>query len=1204
MTEATNKGRWQFWIDRGGTFTDVVARRPDGALLTRKLLSENPRRYADAALQGIREFLGLPTGAPIPAESIESVKMGTTVATNALLERRGEPTLLLITRGFGDALRIGYQNRPDIFALQIVRPASLYTRVIEVDERVTAEGEILRAPEVKRLRPALEEALDGGIRSVAIVLLHGYRFPDHEKQLAGLATDIGFSNVVCSHGTSPLVRLVSRGQTTVADAYLTPILRRYVDHVTRELPGVPLFFMQSNGGLAEAGHFRGKDAVLSGPAGGIVGGAQAGREAGAGRVITFDMGGTSTDVAHFAGEYERAAESEVAGIRLRVPMMRIHTVAAGGGSILHFDGMRLSVGPDSAGADPGPACYRNGGPLTITDCNVLLGKLDPALFPAVFGPDGDEPLDADIVREKFAALAGEVGARAGTAKSPEALAEGFLAIAVENMANAIRTISVRRGHDVTDYALCCFGGAGGQHACNVADALGMKRVILHPLAGVLSAYGIGLADVREISERAIGARLSDEIMSELRTAIDDLAAEGARVLNTQGIESGELVSVPRAHLRYEGSDTTLPVPFSTLEEMSETFRRAHQAQFGFDAQKPVVVESLSVEAIGRSALADARFKVAPAAEKQGERRTVRLYSRGRWHKAPALWRDELTEGETVAGPALVLDATSTTVVEPGWSAGIDEGGLLILSRTAPLARQATGATDVDPVRLELFANLFMSVAEEMGATLEKTAHSVNMKERLDFSCAIFDGEGNLVANAPHIPVHLGSMGETVKALIAARGSAIRPGEVYATNSPFAGGTHLPDVTVITPVFDGEGREFRFFVASRGHHADVGGTTPGSMPPDSTDISEEGVLFENFLLVSEGRMREAEVRQLLGDGKHPARNPDQNLADLSAQIAANERGRHELLRVIDLHGWNVVRAYMGHVQDNAEEAMRRVISELGDGSFEVGTDDGVRIRVGITVDRERRAVRVDFAGTSPQQPTNANAPAAVTKAAVLYVFRTLIREAIPLNAGCLRPIEIAIPAGSLLSPAPPAAVAGGNVETSQQIVNALYGALGIMAAAQGTMNNLTFGDGIRQYYETICGGTGAGADFDGADAVQSHMTNSRLTDPEVLEWRFPVLVEEFAVRKGSGGAGEHRGGEGAIRRIRFREPAAVAILSGSRKIAPFGLAGGGAGACGQNRLLRADGTVQSLGHRAQVDVAVEEAIEILTPGGGGFGSAKS
>ncbi len=1198
--------RWQFWIDRGGTFTDIVALRPDGTLTTRKLLSENPERYRDAALQGIREILGLAASDPIPAECIEVVKMGTTVATNALLERKGAPTALVVTRGFGDALRIAYQNRPAIFARHIQLPSMLYERVIEAGERLDARGEVVTRLDADGARAALQAAYEDGLRCVAIVLMHAYRSPVHETTLAELAREIGFTQISTSHRVSPLMKLVARGDTTVVDAYLSPVLRRYVNQVAAELGDTRLLFMQSNGGLVDHVHFQGKDSILSGPAGGVVGAVRTASAEGFDRIVGFDMGGTSTDVSHYSGEYERSYDNQVAGVRMRVPMMLLHTVAAGGGSIVRLDGSRLRVGPESAGADPGPACYRRGGPLTVTDCNVMVGKLNAQFFPRVFGPGGDEPLDEGIVARRFAELADQVAGVGGERPEPQELAHGALQIAVENMANAIRRISIQRGHDVSDHALCCFGGAGGQHACLVADSLGMQTIFLHVHAGVLSAYGMGLAELRWMGERAVERHVDDNLFTGLAQTYAELEREGAEVLRAQGIDEAAMGYRRRMLLRYEGTDAGLTVEHGPESGVRTAFEQTYRARYGFvEHERPLVCEAVSVEVAG-GAGSEAPSSWAAPVDGAVPVTHTELHTFDAGHratgtvKAAVYRREHLAAAQTVDGPAMIVEPDSTVIVEPGWRARLGKRGGLILERVVPLARTAAVGTEVDPVRLEIFNQLFMSVAEQMGVILEKTAHSVNIKERLDFSCAVFDGDGELVANAPHVPVHLGSMGESVRAVIDAAAGGLQAGDSWVLNAPYRGGTHLPDITVVTPVFDRDEDEILFYVAARGHHADIGGVTPGSMPPHSRTVNEEGVLIEPMCLVRGGRLREAEMRALLASGPWPARNPEQNLADLRAQVAANTAGAHELRKMVDRYGGNTVRAYMRHVQDNAEESVRAVIDRLHNGSFLCPLDDGSAIRVAVRVDRDARSATIDFSGTSVQRDNNLNAPLAVCKAAVLYVFRSLVERDIPLNAGCFKPLTLVVPAGSMLNPSYPAAVVGGNVETSQCIVDALFGALGEMAASQGTMNNLTFGNRNWQYYETICGGTGAGPDFDGADAVQSHMTNSRLTDPEVLEWRFPVRVEEFSVRRGSGGGGRHHGGNGVVRRLRFLQPMTAAILSGRRQVAPFGLHGGDDGATGRNQVLRADGSTEGLGGAAQVQMNADDVLLIETPGGGGYG----
>jgi 5-oxoprolinase (ATP-hydrolysing) len=1197
--------RWQFWIDRGGTFTDIVACRPDGTLVTHKLLSENAGHYDDAALAGIRDLLGVARDAPIPAAHIAAVKMGTTIATNALLERKGEPTALFITRGFRDALRIAYQNRPRIFDRHIVLPEMLYSAVVEIDERIGAQGEVYKSLDVAQARREIESAYARGLRACAIVLMHGYRYPQHEQLLAAMARDCGYTQISVSHKVSPLMKLVSRGDTTVADAYLSPVLRRYVDRITQELAGVNVMFMQSSGGLTDARRFHGKDSVLSGPAGGVVGMVRTAQAAGFDRIIGFDMGGTSTDVSHFAGEYERAFDTLVAGVRMRAPMMSIHTVAAGGGSILHFDGARMRVGPDSAGAQPGPACYGRDGPLTVTDCNVLLGRLQPDYFPAVFGPTANAALDAAAARRKFIALSEKIFNKNKYLQSTEAIAEGFLRIAVDNMANAIKKISVARGYDVTRYTLACFGGAAGQHACRVADALAMPRVYIHPYAGVLSAYGMGLADITAMREQAVEAPLNDALLPQLTATLDTLAVNAMAEVSAQQVAPEAIALTRRAHIKYDGTDTTLSVTFGSVAEMTHRFEHDYLGRYSFLMPgRALVVEAVAVEAsAGERGSARPHPNLPPlAGEGVPAVAQVSMYSDGAYRDTPLYRVECLQSGDRIAGPAIITDANATTVIEPQWQAEVSAQGHLLLTRSVPRTARAAAGTQVDPVMLEIFNNLFMAIAEQMGVTLANTAYSVNIKERLDFSCALFDAQGNLIANAPHMPVHLGSMGESVRWVIRDNTAGMRAGHVYMLNDPYRGGTHLPDITVITPVFDDAGKNLLFYVGSRGHHADIGGITPGSMPPDSRHIDDEGVLITNFLLVEQGRLREAETRALLADARYPSRNIEQNLADLRAMIAANQKGVTELARTVAEFGLDVVHGYMRHVQDNAEESVRRVIGALKDGDFTYEMDDGAVINVSIRIDHAARSAVIDFTGTSSQRDSNFNAPSAVAMAAVLYVFRTLVDDDIPLNAGCLKPLRVIIPEGCMLNPRHPAAVVAGNVETSQCVTDALYGALGAMGASQGTMNNFTFGDARHQYYETIAGGSGAGPDFDGTSVVQTHMTNSRLTDPEVLEWRFPVLLENFEIRHGSGGAGNTRGGDGAVRRVRFLQPMTAAILSGHRRVPPYGMAGGLPGAVGRNHVERRNGDEVELGSCAQVDMQAGDVFVIETPGGGGFGAA--
>ena len=1193
---------WNFWIDRGGTFTDIVGRLPDGTLVTHKLLSDNPRQYSDAAVQGIRDLLHLAPNEAIPLDKIETVKMGTTVATNALLERQGEPTLLVTTKGFADILRIGYQTRPDLFALDIELPEMLYDDVLEVDERMSAEGETLIELDEEAARMSLQKALSRGINSVAIVLLHGYRYTDHEARLAVIARELGFDQVSVSHEVSALMKIVPRGDTTVVDAYLSPILRRYVAQVDEQLRhdehSPRLMFMQSNGGLTDAHAFQGKDALLSGPAGGVVGMARTAENANLHKLIGFDMGGTSTDVSHYAGEFERAYETEVAGIRVRSPMMDINTVAAGGGSILHFDGSRLRVGPGSAGADPGPTCYGNGGPLAITDCNVVLGKLRPQFFPAVFGPDGDQPLDARATATAFLALAEQITEDTGIQQTETSVAQGFLDIAADNMANAIKKISIERGHDVTDYTLVCFGGAGGQHACMVADRLGIEHIYVHPHAGVLSAVGIGLADIRHIRDEAVEQTLTADTLDQLEPRWHELELNGTQYLQSEGLEPEAQQLRRRLSLRYQGSDTALLAPAGTFDQVMTAFESHHSARFGFTSpETPIIIEAIQLEAVGvAEPLSVSETITEPKNPLLGKFPTTMA---GNTVDTPFLNRQDMTPDTPVVGPAVLVEPNATTVIEPNWEGRVGANGDLFIERVAPQTHRPAVGTDVNPVQLEIFNNLFMNIAEQMGVVLENTAVSVNIKERLDFSCAIFDPDGELIANAPHLPIHLGSMSEAIKSVIA-HNPYMEPGDAYVLNAPYNGGTHLPDITVVKPIFDAITGERIFYVAARGHHSDIGGIVPGSAPADSTTIDEEGLVLDNVLLVQRNRFLEQEIRDLLTGGPWPARNPDQNVADLKAQVAACERGATELHNVINHYGLDVVHAYMGHVMENAEESVRRVIAALSDCEFVGEMDDGNQISVSIRVNLQQRSAVIDFTGTSGQHPGNFNAPKAVCRSAVLYVFRCMVNDAIPLNAGCLVPLDIRIPDPSMISPHPPAAVIAGNVETSQLLVDTLFGALGVVAGSQGTMNNFIWGNDQHQYYETICGGAGATPSANGATAVHTHMTNTRLTDPEILEWRHPVRVEHFKVRHGSGGSGSHNGGDGVVRRLKFLEPMTVNVLSSRRKVAPYGVDGGQDGLVGINRLLKADGTSQELPGSTRVEVDIADCFEIETPGGGGFG----
>jgi len=1197
--------KWQFWIDRGGTFTDIIGRNPEGKISTHKLLSENPQQYSDAAIQGIRDILSLKSNDQIPIDKIDLIKMGTTVATNALLERNGERTLLAITKGFGDILRIGYQQRPNLFALDIKLPDMLYSEIEEIDERIDIHGNIIKKLDKSGTEVKLKKAFDNGYRSIAIVLLHGYRYKKHENQINLIAKKIGFEQISVSHKVIPLMKIVPRGDTTVIDAYLSPILRRYVNQFenalgTEKKDKGKLMFMQSNGGLTDAHFFQGKDAILSGPAGGVVGMVKTGEKAGFKKLIGFDMGGTSTDVCHYNGDYERTLETQVAGVRLRAPMMLINTVAAGGGSILHFDGSRYRVGPDSAGANPGPACYRNGGPLTVTDCNVMLGKLNPELFPKVFGKNANQQIDVSIVKEKFNVLAKEISNATKKAVSPIEVAEGFLSIAIECMANAIKKISVQRGYDVSKYTLSCFGGAGGQHACLVADSLGMKKIHLHQYAGVLSAYGIGLADSRTINDLAIELNLNKDIIESLSIQFNNLKKQGREEMLAQNLNSEKLRYSSRIYLRYEGSDSALAVRFSEYQEIKSNFENIHQARFGFiSPEKLLIVESIQVEVSCPSEHVESKNN---KRTKSGTSSIARLnvVMNGDSNPTSFYHRNNISTNDKLIGPAVIIEDTSTIVIEPGWQASINNNFDLILERTEEKQRMSAIGTNVDPIMLEIFNNLFMNVAEQMGTVLENTASSVNIKERLDFSCALFSPTGDLVANAPHVPVHLGSMSESIKTIIRENNKTMMPGDAFLINAPYNGGTHLPDVTLIKPVYDEQEEEVIFYVATRGHHADIGGTVPGSTPAYSKHIKEEGILIDNFTLVSKGVFLEEEIYNLLSSGDFPARNIKQNIADLKAQVASAEKGAQELLGVIQNYGLKVVHAYMQHVQDNAEESVRRILDVISDSSFTYKMDDGYQVSVTISVDKKKRSATIDFTGTSDQHPSNFNAPSAICHAAVLYVFRCLVDDNIPLNAGCLKPLKLIIPEHSMINPEYPAAVIAGNVETSQYIVDTLFGALGVVAASQGTMNNFTWGNDRIQNYETICGGSGASAEQNGCSAVHTHMTNSRLTDPEVLEWRFPVRLESFSIRNNSGGDGIHKGGDGVDRRIRFLESMTVNMIAGHRVVPPYGIKGGKPGAVGKNYVIHRDARITELGTKGQIEVVKDDVFVLKTPGGGGYG----
>ena len=1194
---------WQFWIDRGGTFTDIVAKKPDGKIIIDKLLSENSDAYKDAAVEGIRRILELKKDDKIPTDIISSVKMGTTVATNALLERKGDRTLLLITKGFGDLLRIGYQNRPLLFDLNIKLPELLYERVVEVSERLNEKGEVVTKLNEEEVRNSLIKAKSDGINSVAIAFMHSYINPDHENKIEQIAKEENFNQISVSHKVSPLIKLVGRGDTTVVDAYLSPILRRYVNQVSEELKdtkSTQLMFMQSNGGLTDANLFQGKDALLSGPAGGVVSMTQTGKQAGFNKLIGFDMGGTSTDVCHFAGEFERSFETELAGVRIRAPMMQINTVAAGGGSILFYKDGRFQVGPESAGAIPGPASYGRGGPLTVTDCNVLLGKLNPGFFPKVFGKTGDQPLNFEIVKKKFLDLSDIISKEKNEPMMDIfKMAEGFLKIAVENMANAIKKISIQKGYDVTNYMLNCFGGAGGQHACNVADSLGISNVMIHPYAGVLSAYGMGLAEIRSIREGHFEKNITNILDAE--NLIEILSSQAKKDLNDQDISDASIILLKNAFLHYKGSHQNLEIKFDTPENMRKSFEQEHKKRFGFFVQdREIFIEMLTVEAVGKKTENYDFLNPNTSTTKANPIAFKKMYVNGSEINTPIYKRDELIIGQNISGPAIIVEATGTNIIDDGWSGTLDKHYNLILSRVEEKKLQKGIGTSVDVVMLEVFNNLFMNIAEQMGATLANTAYSVNIKERLDFSCALFNNEGSLVANAPHVPVHLGSMSEAIKTVVRLNKDNIYPDDVFVLNAPFNGGTHLPDVTVITPVFDKNGKEIIFFVASRGHHADIGGKTPGSGPPDSKHIEEEGVLIDNFKLFDKGIFREQEMRKILSSGKYPCRNVEHNMADLAAQVAANKTGINEINSMIDQFGIETVHAYMNHVQDNAEESIRNAIVNLKQGEYEYELDNGEFIRVNVKIDKENREAIIDFTGTAPKNPFNYNAPMAVCYAVILYVFRTLVGNNIPLNEGCFKPIKIIIPNNSMINAKYPSAVIAGNTEVSQLTCNALFGALGVIAGSQATMNNFIWGNEKIQNYETICGGTGAGPNFHGTSAIQTHMTNTRSTDPEVLETRFPVRLEEFSIRKNSGGKGKFNGGDGVTRKLRFLEPMTVTTLCSHRKIKPFGLNGGGPGDCGKEWLEKADGSILSLSGNDSCQVKINDLFVMETPGGGAFG----
>jgi 5-oxoprolinase (ATP-hydrolysing) len=1196
------KTGWQFWIDRGGTFTDVVARDPNGSFITHKLLSENPEKYPDATLQALRDILHIKSNEAIPYDLIQSIRLGTTLATNALLEKTGCATALIITKGFGDALRIGYQNRPDLFALNVKIPEPLYSAVIEVSERYSAKGEELHAIDSKQIYRQLQKIYDQDLRSIAIVLLHSYHFPQHEKIVAEIAKKIGFTQVAVSHQISPHIKLISRGNTTVLDAYVTPLLKNYMGNLQHDLPNTQVLLMQSHGGLATLATFHGKDSLLSGPAGGVIAAIKSCVNAGFDKIISFDMGGTSTDVAHFNGQLERLFEGEVAGHRIQCPMLDIHTIAAGGGSIVSLKQGRYTVGPESAGSNPGPAAYGKGGPLTITDCNVLLGRIQPEFFPHVFGHNGNQSVDTTIVEKKMHDLVMQVNRVTQDQRTAETIAIGFLQIAELNMANAIKKISIQRGYDVSQYILCCFGGAAAQHACAVSDLLGIKKIFIHDLAGVFSAYGLGLAEIRVLKEKMIHKILAPSFSHDLQSSFDELAIAADQALNIHDQAFTHLTYEKNIRLKYEGTDLTLTLPFTALDSLQSNFSKIHQQRYGLTMDKPLIIDAIFLELIAAyPTFSEQKKNSLPYFQKPIAQEFKSVYFNNSWQTTPFYQLHDLQPGQQVFGPAIIIETNNTIVITPGWQAKVTNQNYLLLERVIPLQPKKIKQPEerADPMLLEIFNSLFSSIAEQMGTTLANTAYSVNIKERLDYSCAIFDTRGLLIANAHHIPVHLGSMSASVQTIIH-NNAIIKPGDVFVLNNPYNGGTHLPDITVISPVFINGGGTPQFYVASRGHHADIGGISPGSMPPLSTHIDEEGVLIDNFKLVDQGRFREQELLKLFTSHTYPPRNPQQNIADLQAQIAANQKGILELQTVVSRYGLHFTKTYVQHMFNNAEQCVRNLVHKLHNGHFSYRLDNGCKITVAIQVDKCHKNITIDFTGTSGVQNNNFNAPIAVCRATILYVFRTLIAENIPLNEGVMQPIHIIFPDDCMLNPQFPAAIAAGNVETSQCIVDTLYGALGIMAAAQGTMNNFTFGNDQYQYYETLCGGSGAGPGFHGTDAVHTHMTNTRLTDPEVLEQQFPILLECFKIRSGSGGHGHWRGGNGIIRKFRFLTPMTVGILSNRRIIPPYGMAGGQPGKPGKNDVIHANGSKESISSTQLVHLNCNDIFIIATPGGGGYG----
>ena len=1173
--------RHQFWIDRGGTFTDCIHRDLEsGALRVTKVLSSD-----QAPLEGIRALLGLGPSDSIPASEI---RMGTTLATNALLERGGRPTVLIADQGLGDLIRIGDQTRPDLFALEIEKPEPLPAWVIEIGARMNPDGSIFRELDESELRNALEEARNSGAESVAIALMHAYRDGTLEGRVGAIAKEVGFAHVSTSNEISNEIGLLGRADTSTANAYLTPLLTQYMAALEKELGSSRLRMMQSNGGLVDASGFIGRNAVLSGPAAGVVATGAIAEELGLSEVIGFDMGGTSTDVSRFAGQVSRVFESQIGGIRIRAPMMELHTVASGGGSICKLEGERMIVGPQSAGSDPGPLCYGNSQAeeLTLTDVSLCLGRLSADRFPF--------PLDVERAKKRLAAVAASLRAT-GVERSAVEAAHGFLRVAVENMATAIQKISVGRGHDVRNHAMVVFGGAGGQYACLIARRLGIRDLVFHPYAGALSAFGMGVANFEWHGERDAGrADLAAPLPTGWERAFEDLEASGRAALARDAGAQARWNVRRRVALHYRGTETTLTVDWTDAHTMRADFEVLHRREFGYvRPQHAVHAATLRVQVELSSPKPDLpRVEAGSGAAL----RTTMLWSDGALVEAPVYLREDFPLQTEVRGPAMILDATGTVVVDSGFVAIRDERDYLTMRDVESRIEREMADTRVDPVLLEVFNSQFQSIAEQMGAVLQRTAMSTNIRDRLDFSCAVFDVTGGLVANAPHIPVHLGAMSESVRAVLHAHPD-MKPGDVFVTNDPFAGGSHLPDITVVTPQHDEKG-VLRFVVASRGHHADVGGLTPGSMPPASTRLDQEGVVLRTLRIVEDGAFREQLLREALGQGRYPARNPDENVADIQAEIAANEKGLQLLDDLLARYGLEVVIAYMQHIQDNAAALTSRAIADLPDGEyrFEDQLDDGARILVCVTVDGGEMSI--DFEGTDRALDNNLNAPRAVTMAAVLYVLRVLVGKPIPLNGGCMRPVSVRIPEGSLLCPEPGHAVAAGNVETSQRVVDVLFGALGLAAASQGTMNNITFGDDRFAYYETLGGGAGATARRPGADGVHTHMTNSKCTDPEILETRFPVRIRRFSLRHGSGGRGRLRGGDGLIRELEFLAPMRVSVISERRLVAPYGMRGGGSGATGMNLL-----NGKQIAHRVTVQVAPGDILRVETPGGGAWGESE-